>query len=369
MSDEFIRGLEHDLVEAMDRYERRSPRRRLATALNPGLRRLGALGSAAAVVAILLAGLVTWRDLLPEPPPARPHVVAVLSIGGVAIDVTAADGSLWVTDYTGRVVQIDPSRRRVLARIEVTGSPSPIVSSAGAVWVQTQGTECKGNLLRIDAGSRRIVTRVPLPYPTSELGALAGAGEDAVWVKPDAGCSRRQAIERIDAAGSVTARAALGKVDGLASAAGSLWALDHDGTLTQTDITTGRIRHRWPQLAPLTLSDSTSWNTKALVADSTGAWVLDTRNEAVLHVSGGDVVRRIRVGSSVRPLLAKAPDGLWIATADRLGSDHRLIRIDAVTGRVTATLALGIQQPVALISTGDQLCVLTGNGTVLVIQS
>ena len=367
MSD-FLAELREELLDGLERHERRSARRRPAAPLYPGLLRPGTLVSAAAAAAILVAGLVALRDLVREAPATRPHVVAVLSIGGTPIDAAPTDGSLWITDYTGRLVQIDPNRRRVTARIKVPVSPSGITTDAGALWVQTAGTGCNGSLLRIEPSSRRIVGRVPLPYPSERLGALTGAGGGGVWVKRGF-CSWRQEIDRINPTGAVTAHLALPNVDALATAAGTLWALDHDGTLTQIDEANGRIRTRWPQLAPLTLSDSTSWNTKALVADGSGVWVLNTRRDAILRIERGRIVRRLAVDASARPLLAQAPDGLWIATAERLGSNYRLIRIDAASGAVTGALKLGIQQPVALIPTGDQLCVLTGDGKILFIGS
>jgi hypothetical protein len=68
-------------------------------------------------------------------------------------------------------------------------------------------------------------------------------------------------------------------------------------------------------------------------------------------------------------MLAKAPDGLWVTTADRLGGHNRLIRVDPVTGKPTAMLELGAQRPVALIPAGDELCVPTSNGSVVFVRT
>ena len=45
-----------------------------------------------------------------------------------------------------------------------------------------------------------------------------------------------------------------------------------------------------------------------------------------------------------------------------------LQRIDPETGRVTARLAIGDQQPVALVRAGDDLDVVTAQGRVLVVR-
>jgi streptogramin lyase len=110
MSDDFIDGLHTDLVEAMERYQQRG---RLAAALpapRPAtLVRLAA--PLAAVAAALVAVVVAIVGLAPAPRPARPHVVGTLGIGGTPIDAAVADGSLWATDFTGRIVRIDPVGR------------------------------------------------------------------------------------------------------------------------------------------------------------------------------------------------------------------------------------------------------------------
>jgi hypothetical protein len=220
--------------------------------------------------------------------------------------------------------------------------------------------------VRIDAGSGQIVARRPWPYPPEEPGALA-AGDRGVWI--ERGCDIRHGgvVDRLDPAGAVTTRVALTSADGLATAAANLWVLGHDGTLTQIDAASGGIRQRWPGLAPL--SDPNTWGTKALVADGAGVWVLSTGRAALLHVERGRIAQRIAVDPSARPLLAKANDGLWIATADRLGSDNRLIRFNPHTRSPTATVKLGHQRPVALLPAGGEMYVVTSNGKVLIIGS
>jgi hypothetical protein len=366
MSDDFIAGLEADLVEAMERYELRGRGRRFAVGRVRRLRP-ARVAAVAAFAALALAVLVVARGLAPEPPPAHPQVVGVLRLGGQPMDGVFADGSMWATDFAGAVFRIDPVRQRVVARIPVPNAPVPISAAGGSLWVQTSGTACAGSLLRIDAPTDRVTLRKPLPYPNERLGVLAAVGGGAVWVKQ--GCVRHEGIDRIDARGAITAHVPLRTVDAMAVAAGNVWVLGHEGTLTEIDAVNGHVRRRWPQLAPLTLRDSISWNTEALVADGTGAWVIDTRRSAIVHVAGGRVVRRLRVAPATRPLLAKAADGLWVTTSDRLGGHNRLIRIDLATGRPTATLELGAQRPVALIPAADELCVPTSNGSVVFVRT
>jgi outer membrane protein assembly factor BamB len=362
MSDDFIDGLHTDLVEAMGRYEQRG---RLAPALPAP--RPAMLVRLAAVAAALVAVVIAIVALAPSPRPARPHVVATLEIGGTPIDAAVGDGSLWATDFTGSIVSIDPVARRVIARTEVPGAPGPVTTGEGSVWVQTSGKHCEGSLLRIDPSSGRIVSRTRHAYPFDGegVGALAFGG-GAIWARR--GCALgHEGIDRLDPAGVVTGGATLPAAEGLAATGGDLWVLGHEGTVTLLDASTGRVRQRWPRLAPL--ADPETDNTKALAAFRAGVWVLSTGRHALLGIERGRVVRRLPVPGSARPLLAQTPDGLWIATADRLGADNRLVRIDAHTGSTTATLELGAQQPVALVPTDGQLCVLTANGRILFVGS
>jgi hypothetical protein len=363
MSDDYISGLQRDLVEAMERYEQRAPRRAVAAALRPRPPRWGMLARLAAAAAIAVAVAVALPEFGPEEPPARPRVVAALPLGGSPVDATLAQGSVWATDFTGSVVQVDPDARRVIGRTAVPGAAHPIASGAGNVWVQTEGMHCEGSLVRIDAATGRIAGRMPMAYPSARDGALAAVSGD-VWAKR--GCAAREGVDRLDPAGTKTASVTLASVDGLATAGEDLWALGHDGTVTRIEAADGRVRHRWPGLAPL--SDPNTSGTKALVADDGGAWVVSTGRGAIIRIDGDRVVREIPVPASTRPLLARASGGLWIATADRLGSRNRLVRIDPATGRPTATVELREQRPVALVPAGDELCVLTADGKLLFVR-
>jgi len=75
MSEDFISGLHDDLVEAMDRYERRSPRGRLAAGRYPRLLKPATLARVAAGAALIVALVVTvpWESDVERPaaPPGK----------------------------------------------------------------------------------------------------------------------------------------------------------------------------------------------------------------------------------------------------------------------------------------------------------
>ena len=360
MSEDFISDLRSDLEEALERYERRSPRRRLGAGLRSGAWRLRPLAGAAAVAALVAGALLVARAFGPEPLPVRPRVVEVLPIGGTPTDAVFADGSLWATDLDGAVVRVDAEDRRVIARIRVPGSPGSIATDAGSVWALSTLGHCDSRLVRIDAAGGRVVSRTA----TTGDGVLA-ATTGALWVPP---CSAgRDRIDRLDRTGTATGRVQLANADGLVTAGGVLWALSHNGTVAEIDPADGGVVRRWPQLAPLADPNTTGAN--ALAADGNGVWVISTGRAEILRIDGGRAVRRFAVPRSARPLITRRRDGVWIATADRLGADNRLLRIDPETGEVTATLEFGSRQPIALVPTDHQLCVVTSDGSIAFVGS
>ena len=78
MSEDFISGLQADLVEAMDRYERRSPHGRLAAGRYPQLLRpatLARVAAGAAIIVALVAAVLTvaWESDVERPAAPRPQ--------------------------------------------------------------------------------------------------------------------------------------------------------------------------------------------------------------------------------------------------------------------------------------------------------
>jgi len=116
MSEDFISGLHDDLVEAMDRYERRSPRGRLAAGRYPRLLRratLARVAAGAALIVALVAVVVTVarepdveRQAAPKPAPGKKLV---------ATDVEA--GVRFSLDGRVLTVQLLPDRPEVLETV------------------------------------------------------------------------------------------------------------------------------------------------------------------------------------------------------------------------------------------------------------
>ena len=113
MSEDFISGLHADLVEAMDRYERRSPRGRLAAGRYPRLLRratLARIAAGAALIVALVAVVVTVARESDVERPAEPPGKKL-----AATDVE--NGVRFSLDGRVLTVQLLPDRPEVLETV------------------------------------------------------------------------------------------------------------------------------------------------------------------------------------------------------------------------------------------------------------
>ena len=118
------------------------------------------------------------------------HVPAALGVGGepdnhgFATGLAVGAGSVWVgSRISGRLVRVDPSTDRVIARIRTHGmNPYGIAVGGGAVWVTDYGTEANGYvdesfLTSVDTASQQVRS-----YPLHDYGNQVAVGNGSVWV-------------------------------------------------------------------------------------------------------------------------------------------------------------------------------------------
>jgi hypothetical protein len=365
---DFVTELRSEVLDAHRRQAERATRRRLAPRLRPRAWRPAPVMAAIAVAAGVLGIAVAARFLeSPDPPPARLKVIAVVPVGGTPVDGALAAGSLWVADFTGRVVRVDPATRRVTARIEFDGNPGSIAGDRDAVWVLAEDRGGPStHLYRIDPAENRIGSGrfSKAGYgspPDGGIAVGAGAVWSVRWSHDPAG------IERVDpATEEVTLRIRLDNPASVAVGDGVLWAITTDGTLTRFDAGSGRVLERVPELAPSHVNRGVI---RTLAADGGAVWALGVDSRQILRVEEGRVTKRFPVAESPQPLLARTRAGLWYATGDELRGRNRLWRLDPDTGHVTGTVDLGDHRPQALVPAGDSLSVVSATGSVLFIGS
>jgi DNA-binding beta-propeller fold protein YncE len=355
---DFLTDLRREVLDAHGRHQRQGRWHRRVRRLP---RRAVPLAVAAVAAGLLI--VVAIVSSLPQAPPAsRLRIVAVLPAGRLPLDGALGGGSLWVADSGGgAVVRIDPAGRRVLARIPIGGDPQSIAAGAGAVWVRSADADGRTHVSRIDPETNRVVAR----FRAGGSSGLA-VGSGAIW-SINRYPSSPEDISRIDPSSHrVTAHVNFLRGDGVVADGDVVWAIDHTGTVARIDARSARVVRRWPQLAPSSAGANAE---NVLAADRDGVWALSASNAVIVRITGERLARRIAIDPDARPVLARAPDGLWIAAGGDLRTRNRLIRIDPKTGKTTATVDIGAHRPQALVPAGRTLCVVTADGTVLLIAA
>jgi streptogramin lyase len=354
MSD-FITGLRGDLVDAADRHRQRGRRR---TALLPRVWRPAL--AAATVLVGAVAVLYAARALSPSPPAVRPEVVKVVSIGGQPQDAVLAEGSLWVSDFEGRVVRVDPASGRVTARIEVPGNPAGIAAGDGAIWVASPDLSPDGDgmLARIDPRSNRVVERVQVGAYVEAIAVGAGG----VWLIDQ----HRPGLDRIDpATGERTARVPFARAGAMVVGDDTtLWALGDEGTVVTVDgrsLSVDRLRG--------VVASGYASAEDMMAADSDGAWVVARGENKVLRIEAGRVVSQVPVPEAMGPI-GLGDGAVWVASGnpDALRSSYRLSHIDAEADAVTGTLDLERRLPKAVVPAGDGVWVIASDGTASLVR-
>jgi streptogramin lyase len=364
---DFISGLRSDLVEAAAREQRRGALGRATRPLHPRAWSRGAALGAAAVAAAAAAFVLAVVALAPKPAdrPARAKVVATYRVGGVPTGAAAGGGSLWIADFNGSLLRLDPANGRILRRFPLGAQPDSLAVAGDDVWVRVDfaNGHDPGAVLRLDPRTGRVLARVSVGS-----GSGIAVGARSVWVPRR--FNSAEDIDRIDRRRAVIVdRIGVRNVDGAVEAAGVLWVAVHAGTIVQIDARSGRVVRRWHALAP---SDAGASGAGTLVADPRGLWVLSTSRAELFRLEAGKVIRRIAVDPTAQPLLARTRGGFWISAGGgpsaATAAPNRLERIDPDTGRVTARVDIGVQRPVALVPVGRDLVVVTSQGRVLVVR-
>jgi hypothetical protein len=350
MSD-YISGLRQDLVEAAARQQAAGRGARVARPLRPrAWSPAVALGAAAALVAVALvvAGL---RAIGPVSTPADPQIVQTARIGGHPRDAVAVGDSLVVVDYDGSVARLradDLSRRTPLG---VKGTAVSIAATGETLWVVTEDADRRNppraSLLKLDAGSGRLVARIPL----HDAGDAIAAGAIGAWVP--AYLSIRAPVPGAPVKGVF----AFGS---LVVAERSVWT--HSGDRVVQLDARGRLLRKVGGISePLEPGAA-----RTIVPDAAGAWVAGQADGTLYRVGAGGVSRRVKVGRSAG-VLARVGSTLWASATVGAGR-YVLVRVDARSGKVTGRIQLGQRAPQAIVPVGNQVWVLTSGGEVLYVN-
>jgi hypothetical protein len=353
MSD-YVTGLRRDLVEAAERQSHRGRARRVSRSLHPRAWSPTALAGAVATVVAVVAVVVTLATLAPPPKPSDAKIVATVHLGGQPLDAAQAGGSLWIADFGGRVLRLDPVTRRVRAVIPVKGQPRAVAADRDVVWVMstdaTHDGSARAHLFKLDARSGRTLARVPV----NGFGGPLAVGAGGLWLYPD---QHRGDVERIDPDSfERTAFLPFAEGDGLAVSGRSVWTRNRQFVL-QSDALTGRVVSRVRVIA----STQNLESRRTLLADRDGAWVVGQPDGLLIRVEGGRIIQRIAVGATAG-VAARSGNTVWVSAQRAADGGNELVRIDADEGKVVQRIDFGFHVPQTLVPVGKDLWVITSGG-------
>jgi class 3 adenylate cyclase len=147
-------------------------------------------------------------------------------------DVAVGKGAVWVTFPDGKLVELNPDTRRVVARTAVGGFIDEAVLGAGGLWVLdiTEGT-----LTRVDP--RTLATSDPTGFSGSVLGMAAD--DEHVWLLETSGND----VIPVSADGVVGDPIPVGEnPSGIAVGLGAVWVCDEGGDVYMIDPLTSTTR-------------------------------------------------------------------------------------------------------------------------------
>jgi YVTN family beta-propeller protein len=208
-------------------------------------------------------------------------VDASLDLGGPPGQITAGEGSVWVSSPEARAVyRIDPERRAVVQTISVGAGSNGLVLGVGAAWV-ANGLD--GTVSRIDPGTNEVV-------------------------------------DSIDVGSQPT---------GIAFGEGAVWAADPvSGTLTRIDPSTDRPRRTTGLDLPpfaVAVGDHAVWTTSASANRALSIDPATNRLTQDSEVGAGPTAMAVGYGA------------VWVANS----RDSTVSRIDPATGSVVSTIPVG----------------------------
>jgi YVTN family beta-propeller protein len=291
----------------------------------------------------------------PTPPLGRRRGSAVLAVAIVVVVVLGAAllarsqerAASPVEPLKGNsVVAIDAATNKVVGEVPLGGRPSAIAVGEGSVWV---GNADERTLLRIDPRTRGIVNTIGLgKVPT---GATVGGG--SVWVvsqEANVVLEIDPTINDVVATIDLPDREALCCPHQIVFARGAVW-VSYWSSLVRIDPRTHRVvptpfRH----VAWIASTGDALWAITGIEADRVQR--LDPLGEVILLRAVGPIVGLSRI--------AAGPHEVWAASYGGTMS-----RIDADTGRVTASVSLDRPRQIAGVAPGrGALWVATGDGDV-----
>ena len=164
--------------------------------------------------------------------------------GGAPVSAVVADGGVWITDGSTRMVRVDAATRSVTT-VEIRRPLTGAAAGAGAIWAISDDPP---SVIRVDPSTRSATDRLPLVTRQNEAAptpVAIAAGTSAVWVLN----SNTATVTRVDpVTRGVSAIIPIG-VDrvpnAIATDGARAWVANEDGTLSRIDPGAGAAASIW----------------------------------------------------------------------------------------------------------------------------
>jgi DNA-binding beta-propeller fold protein YncE len=265
-------------------------------------------GMAAGAGALWVAG----SDEVARVDPATDSVTARIPVGATGSGpaaVAVGAGAVWVpVAVPGMLWGIDPASDKVTARISLGGPLRGSISVAAArdtVWIACCGEPgaggAGGRLLRVDPRRKRVVADIPLPAAP----VAVAADSSAAWVATAAGQVLMVSQKRNRVVATVDAGGPLGFSQSIAVGAGGVWLADpFDEQIVRIDPRTRRVMARIPAgaVTALAMTRDDVWALSSL-----GLVRVDPAQDRVAAVDSDPDLRRAR-------LVAAGAGAVWTAS-------------------------------------------------------
>jgi hypothetical protein len=359
MTEDFTDRLRLQLRRAALGEERRGALSRRPVAVRPRPSfAVAAFASAAAAALLLVVTLWLLGSRENEPAvPAGPRVVANVrladALGGEA---DAGFGSLWLSEsQEGQILRVDPSTRRVTARIPV-GDEAAIATGDGSVWAVPRGAVKHGDpVLRIDPRTGRTVARIAQRTPAGEPfdGGFIIIGP-RVWVLGSSGAiaidpATNRVVREIHLGGGYLV------VDALLRGR-QLWLITSDRRITRFDARTGRRLGR------------VSWRTTGFLLPFADKLVAVSKGSvALLDPATGKAAWRTRLGTELHDARVNG-SRVFVEGADGATARERVWQLDARTGRVAGVVTMPEFGPAGMVPVVSGVWLLTSGGHAVDVQ-
>ena len=299
-----------------------------------------------------------------EPEPAVPKVIGIYPVAASLSPLAPGYGAVWTADpIRGQILRIDPATRRVVKRIPVHAE-AVVATGAGAVWALAgdllyAGDKGPVRLLRIDPATNRIVARIPMRTPAGDCASRRSSCRSTrAWCGSSAPPGR---CGSIPAATSPTASCRSASRRAAPSTEGDgVWVLTLDGRLRRLDAAPAG---QWARRACARPAESHLFGgpagTLTVIGDDTIA-LLD-------RPSGRDAVAQ-DAGRRDPLLRSRTTTCSGRSCPARPSSRDRLVRLDADSGRRRGQVALPEPGVSGMAKVGRDVWVATPGGRIVVVR-